>query len=270
MSDKKNFIVITGGGGGIGMACAKALKGEELFVTDYSQEIVDRMVATLKKEGHSVMGAPCDITDKEDVGRLKDEVAKHGTFKALVHTAGVSGTVKDLKKVYTIDLVGTELLVEAFEDLANEGSVAVLFSSMMAHAVPASEKYDHALTNPQAAGSFETVSQFVDGSSDKMYNFAKRGVQLLSIKHADGWGAKGARVVTISPGVIETPMGLKAAEEHPEQMAMIKKLTPLGRNGSPEDVAEVVRFLISDAARFITATDILVDGGVIHKIKNMG
>ena len=65
-------------------------------------------------------------------------------------------------------------------------------------------------------------------------------------------------------------MGLKAAEEHPEQMAMIKKLTPLGRNGSPEDVAEVVRFLISDAARFITATDILVDGGVIHKIKNMG
>ena len=251
------------------MACARAFKGEELFITDYSQEIVDRAVATLKGEGYNATGAPCDITDKADVSRLQQQVAKQGNLKALIHTAGVSGTVKDLRKVYTIDLVGTELLIEAFQGMAREGTAAVLFSSMMAHAVPANEQYDPALTNPQADGSFETVSRFVDGSSDIMYNFAKRGVQLLSIKHADAWGAKGARIVTISPGVIETPMGLKAAEEHPERMAMIKKLTPLGRNGSPEDVSDVVRFLVSDAARFITATDILVDGGVIHKIKAM-
>lgn len=270
MSTKKNYIVITGGGGGIGMACAKALKGEELFITDYSQEIVDRTVKILKEKGHRVMGAPCDITDKEDVARLKDAVAKQGIFKALVHTAGVSGTVKDLKKVFTIDLVGTELLIEAFHDLAKENTVAVLFSSMMAHAVPPNAQYDPALADPQAAGSFETVSRFVDGSSDTMYNFAKRGVQLLSVKHADAWGAKGARIVTISPGVIETAMAVKAAEEHPERMELIKKMTPLGRNGTPEDVSDVVRFLVSDAARFITATDILVDGGVIHKLRKLG
>lgn len=252
------------------MACARAFKGEELIITDYSQEVVDRAVATLKQEGYSAVGISCDITNKEDVSRLKDFVAQQGTLKALIHTAGVSGTVKDLKKVYTIDLVGTEILIEAFYDLATEGSVAVLFSSMMASVVPPSEKYDSALANPQAQGSFETVSKFVDGSSDTMYNYAKRGVQLLSVKHADAWGAKGARIVTISPGVIETPMGLKAAEEHPERMRMIKDATPLKRNGTPEDVADVVRFLASDAARFITATDILVDGGVIHKIKKMG
>ena len=103
-----------------------------------------------------------------------------------------------------------------------------------------------------------------------MYNFAKRGVQLLSVKHADAWGAKGARIVTISPGVIETAMAMKAAEEHPERMELIKKMTPLGRNGTPEDVSDVVRFLVSDAARFITATDILVDGGVIHKLRKLG
>lgn len=269
MSQAKDLIVITGGAGGIGMACARAFKGEELFITDYSQEIVDRAVATLKSEGYNATGMPCDITDKADVGRLQEQVAKDGNLKALVNTAGVSGTVKDLRKVYTIDLVGTEILIEAFHGMAGKGSAAVLFSSMMAHAVPANEQYDPALTNPQAEGSFETVSRFVDGSSDTMYNFAKRGVQLLSIKHADAWGAKGARIVTISPGVIETAMALKAAEEHPERMATIKKMTPLGRNGTPEDVADVVRFLVSDAARFITATDILVDGGVIHKIKGM-
>src|SRR5690606_22868747 len=190
-------------------------------------------------------------------------------FNALVHTAGARGTMQDLRKDFTRDPVATELLIEAFHDLAKENRVAVRFSSTMAQVVPPTAQYDPVLADPQAAGSFETVSRFVDGSSDTMYNFAKRGVQLLSVKHADAWGAKGARIVTISPGVIETAMAMKAAEEHPERMELIKKMTPLGRNGTPEDVSDVVRFLVSDAARFITATDILVDGGVIHKIKNM-
>jgi NAD(P)-dependent dehydrogenase (short-subunit alcohol dehydrogenase family) len=103
-----------------------------------------------------------------------------------------------------------------------------------------------------------------------MYNFAKRGVQLLTIKNANKWGDKGARIVSVSPGVIETPMALKAMEEHPERMALIKKATPLKRNGQPEDVAEVIRFLTTEAARFINSTDILIDGGVVHNIKKMG
>ncbi len=269
MNTQEQLIVITGGAGGIGMACAEVFKDESLIITDYSQEMVDNSVATLMKRGFKVKGFACDITSKEDVAALKDFVAEQGTFKALVHTAGVSGTVQDLRKVYTIDLIGTELLVNAFYELAVMGSSAVLFSSMMAHVVPPNDQYDTALSHPQDQDSFETVCQFVGGSSDTMYNFAKRGVQLLSIRNADKWGAKGARVVTISPGVIETPMGLKAAEEHPERMKMIKQATPLKRNGTPEEVADVVKFLVSDAARFITATDILVDGGVIHNIKKM-
>jgi NAD(P)-dependent dehydrogenase (short-subunit alcohol dehydrogenase family) len=102
-----------------------------------------------------------------------------------------------------------------------------------------------------------------------MYNFVKRGVQLLTIKNANKWGEKGARIVSVSPGVIETPMALKAAQEHPERMEKIKQATPLKRNGQPEDVADVIYFLTSDAARFITSTDILVDGGVVHNIKKM-
>lgn len=266
---KSQKIVITGGAGGIGMACARTFKNEELIITDYSQEKVDKAVQTLSKEGFNATGIACDITNKKDVDKLIKFVADSGPLKALIHTAGVSGTVQDLKKVYTIDLVATEILIDAFYDLAVEDSVAVLFSSMMAYTVPSDEKYDAALENPQAHGSFETISQFVDGSSDIMYNFAKRGVQLLSIKNADKWGSKGARIVTVSPGVIETEMALKAAQEHPERMQLIKEATPLKRNGTPEDVANVVRFLASDAARFITGSDILIDGGVIQNIKKM-
>lgn len=269
MKTDKKLIVITGGAGGIGQACAKTFKDHKIILTDYSQEMVDKTVEKFSKDGFDVSGISCDITDKKDIKKLVDFVAEKGDFNALVHTAGVSGTVQDLKKVFTIDLIATELLIEAFYDLAAEKSVAVLLSSMMAHTVPANKDYDAALANPQADGSFETVSKYIDNSSDNMYNFAKRGVQLLTHKYADKWGAKGARIVSVSPGVIETPMALKAAEEHPERMEMIKQATPLKRNGSPEEVADVVNFLASDAARFITSTDILVDGGVVHNIKKM-
>ncbi|MDC7999902.1 SDR family oxidoreductase [Aequorivita todarodis] len=269
MKGQKNVIVITGGAGGIGQACARAFKNQSIIITDYSQGKVDETIEILAKEGIDATGIACDITSKKDIEKLTQYVADNGSLKALIHTAGVSGTVKDLKKVYTIDLVATELLVDAFYKLAGTDSVAVLLSSMMAHTVLANEKYDEALANPQGARSFDIVSQFVDNDSDLMYNFAKRGVQLLTHKNADKWGEKGARIVSVSPGVIETPMALKAAEEHPERMEMIKQATPLKRNGQPEEIADVIYFLASDAARFITSTDILVDGGVIHKIKKM-
>lgn len=270
MSTQKQLIVITGGAGGIGTSCAKVFKNEHLVITDYAQSEVDIAVEKLRSEGFNVSGIACDITNKEDIKKLTDFVASEGTFKALVHTAGVSGTMKDLKKIFDIDLVATELLIDAFYELASEKSCAVLLSSMMAHTVRPSEEYDDALTNPQDEGSFETVTKFVSESSDIMYNFVKRGVLLLTKKHVNKWGQKGARIVSISPGVIETPMALKASEEHPEQMEMIKKATPLHRNGKPEDIANVVRFLVSENASFITGTDILVDGGVIENIKKMG
>ncbi|SDW30372.1 SDR family oxidoreductase [Aequorivita viscosa] len=270
MSATKQLIVVTGGAGGIGMACARVFKDAELVITDYSQEMVDETIETLKKDGYKATGIACDITDKEDVAKLKNYVADRGQLKALIHMAGVSGTVGDPKVVFDIDLVGTDILADAFYELMSAGSVAVLCSSMMAYTVPPNKAYDVALENPQQSGSFETVNKFVEGSSDMMYNYCKRGVQLLSYKNANRYGAKGARIVTVSPGVIETKMGLKAAEEHPERIAAIKKATPLGRNGTPEEVADVVKFLVSDAARFVTATDILVDGGVIQNIKKMG
>lgn len=166
-------------------------------------------------------------------------------------------------------MVATDILVDAFYKIAAENAVVVPLSSMMVYTIPPSENYDNALKNPQASGSFETVTQFVNGSSDMMYNYTKRGVQLLAQKKVDKWGHKGARILTVSSGVNETPMALKAAAEHPEGMEMIKQATPLKRNGQPEDIADVIHFLVSDVAHFITGTDILVDGGVINNIKKM-
>jgi NAD(P)-dependent dehydrogenase (short-subunit alcohol dehydrogenase family) len=269
MDSQKELIVITGGAGGIGTACAKALKNKHLIITDYAPESVTKAVENLTRAGYTAAGIACDITDTQDIKKLTDFVATKGQLKALIHTAGVSGTARDLKKIYTIDLVATELLINAFYDLATANSAAILLSSMMAYTVPPNEKYDIALKNPQDPESFNIISQAVGGDPDIMYNFAKRGVQLLSHKNLNKWGNKGARILTVSPGVIETEMALKAAEEHPEKMEFIKNATPLKRNGTPEDIADVIAFLISEKAGFITGSDILVDGGVIQNIKEM-
>lgn len=262
----KGTILITGGAGGLGASCARALKDHKLVITDYSKDAVDRTVTELKAAGIDAVGHACDITDPKAVHGLKEFVRVQGDFKGLVHTAGVSGTVGDAKKVFDINLKATALVVEEFHALAREGSAFVLFSSMMGHSVPPDPRYDGALRDPLKDGAYEAVEPFVQGSADIMYNFTKRGVMLLCKDNAMRYGKMGARIVTVSPGVIMTAMAKKALDEHPAVMKQTLDMTPVGRYGQPEDVAQLVRFLLSDAAGFITGTDVAVDGGVLSQI----
>ena len=263
---KKKTITITGGAGGIGTSCAQVLKEYKLVITDYANVDVVKAVEKLKDEGFDAVGIACDITKKDDVEKLMDFSLKQGSFGGLIHTAGVSGSGQNIKKVFDIDLVGTDIIIDAFHKIATKDSVLVLFSSIMGHTIPANPEYDAALLNPRDENSFSTVAKFVNDDADMMYNFAKRGVLLLLKENAFRIGQKGARIVSVSPGVIMTPMGIKAAEEHPERMNKLKELTPLGRNGTPEDIAEVVKFLISEKASFITGSDILIDGGIVTQL----
>lgn len=267
-STENKVIVITGGAGGIGMACAKALGEYKLVITDYSQDAVDAAVKDLKAADMDAVGFACDITDPSAVDKLKDFTAEQGQYKGVVHSAGVSGTVGKPEMVFKINLLGTDIIVNAFYELAQADSAIVLMASMVGHTIPPNPAYDNALRKPQSEKAFETVEPFVQGSADTMYNFSKRGVLLICKDHAMRFGKKGARIVTISPGIIMTPMAKKAAEEHPERMKKMKEMTPAGRNGTPEDVADVVKFLVGDDARFITGTDILVDGGILTELLN--
>lgn len=262
----KGTIVITGGAGGLGTSCAHLLKEHKLVITDHSTEVVDRAVAALKADGFDAVGHACDITSAADVTKLKDFTKQQGPFKGMVHTGGVSGTVGDPKKVFAINLVATAIIVDSFHELACPGSVFVLFASMMGHSVPPDAGYDAALRDPRKEGAYATIEPFLGGSADTMYNFSKRGVMLICKDNAMRYGKKGARIVTVSPGVIMTAMAKKALEEHPAVMQQTLDMTPVGRYGQPEDVAQLVRFLLSDAAGFITGTDVAVDGGVLTQI----
>lgn len=136
----------------------------------------------------------------------------------------------------------------------------------MGHIVPANPDYDKYLENPSEAGAIDALVNIVEDKSDIAYNFSKRGVHLLVKKYTYEFGEKNSRIVSISPGIIMTPMSEKAAAEHPEQMNFMKKMTAAGRNGKPEDIANAVDFLADDRASFITGTDLLVDGGLTIKL----
>ena len=264
--NNKKTIIITGGAGGIGSACAEVLMDYKLVMTDYATEDVEKVVKKLTAEGFDAVGISCDITKKVDVEKLMKFALGQGTFGGLIHTAGVSGSGQNARKVFDIDLIGTDIIIDAFHKVATKDSVLVLFSSIMGHTVPANPEYDNALLKPQSESSFSTISRFVKDDADMMYNFAKRGVLLLLKENAFRIGQKGARIVSVSPGVIMTPMGIKAAEEHPDRMNKLKEMTPMGRNGTPEDISEVVKFLISKKAQFITGSDILIDGGIVTQL----
>lgn len=262
----KGTIVITGGAGGLGTSCAHVLKDHKLVITDHAKDAVDRAVTALNADGFDAVGMACDITDEAGVRKLMAFTKTQGAFKGMVHTAGVSGTIGDPAKVFTINLSATDIVVQVFFELACPGSVFVLFASMMGHSIPPDPRYDGALREPRKEGAFAVIEPLVGGSADTMYNFTKRGVMLICKDNAMRFGKRGARLVTVSPGVIMTAMARKALEEHPAVMQQTLDMTPVGRYGQPEDVANVVKFLLSDAAGFITGTDVAVDGGVLSQI----
>ena len=153
------------------------------------------------------------------------------------------------KATFEIDLLGTENLIEESLNVAEEDTVIILIASMMGHVVPPNPDYDKYLANPSEPGAIDALVEIVQDKSDLAYNFSKRGVHLLVKKYAAPLGQKKARIVSISPGIIMTPMSKKAAEDHPEQMQYMEKITPIGRNGEPEDIANAVSFLADDRDR---------------------
>ena len=102
--------------------------------------------------------------------------------------------------------------------------------------------------------------------SGAAYGVAKRGVQRLVQRTAIDWGGRGGRINSVSPGMIDTPMGRQEADNQPMMQVMLD-MTPLAREGRPEELADAVTYLISDAASFVTGTDLLVDGGIVAALR---
>lgn len=269
------LALITGAYGGMGLACARQLgRNHDLVLTGRDRSRLDATAQRLIEEGYIIAGAIAgDIADASTSDALSIATAKAGPLHAFVHTAGLSPALADWRDIMRVNVVGTARLLKAMGPLLGKGSVAVMIATSTAYYLPGVDAATQALLdNPEAADFVDRIEAHLPGSpadphgkAGAAYVLSKWWMLRICEALAAAFGAKGARIATISPGMIWTPMGRKEAEA-PHVAEMVTSM-PIPRWGTPMDIADAVEFLVSDRAAFITGCDILADGGEIGKFR---
>jgi len=264
--------VITGGAGGMGLATAKVVgQTHTVVLCDVRQDRLDDATAMLKDLGIAPIVVNCDVTDRPGVNRLLATAADLGKIASVIHTAGVSPSMGDADYVMRTNAIGTVNVNEAFFASADEGSAIVNVASMAAHMLPEemipTERFPLALSD-EAAFMDHMISACnlvpEAARSGIAYAVSKSFVRWYSTSQAERFNGRGLRVVSVSPGSIDTEMG--RLEEQAGAGAMVADAA-VPRWGKPEEMAELLAFCASDRAGYLTGTDILNDGGVIASMK---
>jgi NAD(P)-dependent dehydrogenase (short-subunit alcohol dehydrogenase family) len=260
MVNRPEVVVVTGAGG-MGVAVARRIgSGRTVLLADASASVLDRAVAELSAAGYAVRGQVTDVSDGKEVARL---AALAGHPVAVVHTAGISPATGTARQIIDVDLVGTAHMIDAFLPVAEPGTSLVCVASMAGHYASLSHADEAALATADA-GELDALDavRAVEDDPLSAYILAKRGNHVRVQAAALAWNRRGARINTVSPGVIATAMSkAEAATPAGEQMMKMLDACGAGRPGTPGEIAEVVAFLTGPDARYITGTDILVDGG---------
>jgi len=268
-------VVAIIGAGGMGQAIARRIaSGRKLLLADFSEETLNSAAESLRRSGYYVETHRVDISKHDQVVALAETVGKAGHVEAVVHTAGVSPAQAEARRILDVDLLGTANFLDAFHAIAHPGLSVVCIASMASHLrastlSPELEKHlasaplDKLLDHPDV----EAVLQHRDldmGTHVDAYSLSKRANILRVQAAAKAWGLKGARVNTVSPGCILTPMLYQETGSRQDGwMNQMLEASAMARIGTPEDVANVVVFLLSRESSYISGNDILVDGGVV-------
>ncbi len=263
--------VITGGAGGIGIATAKIMgRDHALVLCDVRQDRLDEAAAMLADLDISCRTINCDVTDRQAVAGLLEDASALGTVASVIHTAGVSPTMGDPEYVMRINAIGTLNVNEVFYQTAGQGSVIVNVASMAAHLLP-----ENMIPTGQFAHALQDEDTFMkemleacaiapeEMRSGIAYAVSKSFVRWYAISQSERFGGRGLRIVSVSPGSIDTEMGRLEAEAGAGALVADAAVP---RWGKPEEMAELLSFCASDKASYLTGTDILNDGGVVASV----
>ncbi|MBI6947359.1 SDR family oxidoreductase [Pseudomonas koreensis] len=260
-------VIVVIGPGSIGQAIARRVSaGKHVVLADLKQENADAAARVLFDAGFEVTATVVDIASRESVQALVQTATAIGEISGVILAAGVSPSQAPVATILRVDLYGTALVLEEFGNVIAKGGSAVVIASQSGHRLPAlSVEQNKALATTPVEELLALPMLQADQISDPLhaYQISKRGNSLRVMAEAVRWGKRGARVNTISPGIIFTPLARDelSGPRGPGYQRMID-LSAAGRGGTPDEVGAVGALLMGPEGTFITGSDFLMDGGV--------
>ncbi|WP_199101501.1 SDR family oxidoreductase [Aquitalea sp. ASV11] len=260
-------VVVVVGAGLIGQAIARRIGvNKQILLASLSLQDAEQAAIQFRNAGFIASAACVDVGSRQSVQALVEQAEQLGPITGLIHAAGVSPSQAGVETILRVDLYGTALVLELFGNVIAHGGSGVVIASQSGHRLPAlPDQQDRALAMTPVEEllqlDFLQPSKVVD--TLHAYQLSKRGNSLRVMAEAVRWGQRGARVNTISPGIIITP--LANDELNGPRGAGYRRMiegSPVGRAGTPDEVGHVAALLMGPDGTFISGSDILMDGGV--------
>jgi len=260
-------VTVVIGAGQIGQAIARRVSaGKHVLLADLRKANADAAAEVLASAGFDVSTATVDVSSRESVRALAEAAAALGDITGVIHAAGVSPSQARPEVILAVDLYGTALVLEEFGNIIASGGSAVVIASQSGHRLGAlTAGQDAALATTPADELLSLPMLQPDQVTDTLhaYQLAKRGNSLRVMAEAVRWGRRGARVNTISPGIIITPLARdELTGPRGEGYRRMIELSPARRAGTPDEIGTVGALLMGPDGAFITESDFLMDGGV--------
>lgn len=261
----KEVMILTGAGQ-IGMAIARRMGyGKKIIIGDKKLDNAQMVAKTMNEAGFDTMPLEMDLSSRPSIQSLIAKAQKYGDIVMLVNAAGVSPSQASVEIILKVDLYGTAVLLEEVGKVIAPGGAGVTISSQSGHRMPqltpeADEQL--ACTPPEELLSLDILQPSNIKDTLHAYQMAKRCNEKRVMAESVKWGARGARLNSISPGIIVTPLAIDEfnGPRGDFYRNMFAKC-PAGRPGTADEVANVAELLMSDKGAFITGADFLIDGG---------
>ena len=260
-------VVVLIGAGQIGQAIARRVGvGKHVLLADLRQENAQAAADVLANVGYDVSTASVDVSSRNDVHELVEKATVLGEVTGLIHAAGVSPSQASIGAILKVDLYGTALILEEFGNVIAEGGSGVVIASQSGHRLPAlGIEQNKALATTPVEELLRLPFLQPDKVTDTLhaYQLSKRGNSLRVMAEAVRWGKRGARVNTISPGIIITPLAKdELTGPRGAGYRQMIEASAARRPGTPDEVGNVAALLMGPDGGFITGSDFLMDGGV--------
>jgi len=259
-------VIVVIGAGSIGQAIARRVSaGKHVLLADLKKENADAAAKVLRDAGFETTTAAVDVSSRASVHALVETAVALGNVTGVIHAAGVSPSQASPATILKVDLYGTALALEEFGNVIADGGAGVVIASQSGHRLPGLTTEQNtalALTPVEELLALPMLQPDQIKDSLHAYQMAKRGNSLRVMAEAVRWGKRGARVNTISPGIIMTPLANDelTGPRGPGYRRMIE-VSAARRAGTPDEVGTVGALLMGADGAFITGSDFLMDGG---------